>query len=51
MIPYLLIIKNFMTPQFFSFQDNYDTQYIWDPPSEENDSPLDEEFSLQDTLL
>ena len=28
-IPYILVIKNFMTPQ-----------YIWDPPSEENASPL-----------
>ena len=31
--------KNFMTPLFF-FPKIYDPQYIWDPPSRENASPL-----------
>ena len=29
--PYILVIKNFMTPLFF-FPKIYDPQNIWDPP-------------------
>ena len=36
--PYILVIKNFMTPHF-SFQKYTTPLYIWDPPSKENDSP------------
>ena len=35
---YIFVIKNVMTPLFFSLKV-YDPQYIWDPHSEENDSP------------
>ena len=31
---------HFMTPLFFSFKKFMNPQYIWDPPSEENVSPL-----------
>ena len=39
MTPYILVIKNFMTPTYFSFQKIM-TPSIFVPPSEENASPF-----------
>ena len=39
--PYILVIKNFMTPLFFfpKIHDPPPPQYIWDSNSKEYDSP------------
>ena len=39
MTPYILVIKNFMTPLFF-FPKIYDPQYIWDPLQKKMPAPL-----------